>query len=245
MRVSRPGIVPTPCFYRIHLYADLKSKIADTKLYLATEYREVLGSRLKRLFAGADTDMATSVVEQRRIAQRKITFIRATLYPIDFLCGVRIRDISATGLKGEAEFHLEAGQNLHITFDEQTYHAGVVKWARDWEFGLELANALRIFNGQTPLTDHGNREGHHPRAARIKINASAQFVTGRPPRPAIIRNLSDFGMLLDTGLGLKPGQDLIVRVGDVPPIYGRVQWSENGKIGFKAQHPICILTTTS
>lgn len=77
----------------------------------------------------------------------------------------------------------------------------------------------------------------------MKVSAPAHFVMGRPPRPAIIRNLSESGMLLDTGLGLRPGQDLIVRFGNIAPIYGHVRWSENGKIGFKTQLPISILTT--
>jgi hypothetical protein len=179
-------------------------------------------------------------VTNKRAEMRKSVLLRATIYPIDFLCGVRISDVSATGLKGGAEFQLLVGQTLHVTVDNLTYHAGVVRWTRDWEFGLSLANARKIFGGQSADIDHGEQEGHHPRASRAKINIEAHFATGRPPRPALVRNLSDSGMLLDTSPGLKAGQDLIVMIGNALPIYGRVQWSNNERVGFKAKNPISI-----
>lgn len=178
----------------------------------------------------------------RRTARRKSVFLRATLYPVDVFCDARIRDISATGLKGEADVELAIGQILHITADEQTYHAGVVKWTRDRQFGLDLKNAFGIFEGRPADIDHGYREGHQPRAPRARINATARLVAGRPPRPATIRNLSMTGMLLDTSPGLNAGQHLVVRVGNAPPIYGRAQWSRDGKIGFKAERAMSVLT---
>ena len=187
----------------------------------------------------AESENSESV--DRRIAHRKAVLFRATIYPVDVFCDARIRDVSATGLRGEAEVELAIGQTLHITVDERCYHAGVVKWVRDREFGLDLANAHKIFGGESKDTDHGDREGHHPRAPRSKINATARVVAGRPPRPAMIRNLSASGMLLDTTPGIKAGQHLVVRVGNAPPIYGRTQWSEEGKIGFKAASPISVL----
>lgn len=190
---------------------------------------------------GADDNEPSEAID-RRAALRKAVLFRATIYPIDVFCDARIRDVSATGLKGEADVELAVGQTLHITTDERTYHAGIVRWVRDRVFGLDLPNACAIFGGQSNNVEHGDREGQYPRAPRAKLNATARLVAGRPPRPATVRNLSATGMLLDTSPGIKPGQHLVVRVGNSPPIYGRAQWCGDAKVGFKAQHGISILS---
>lgn len=190
----------------------------------------------------ATNDPAQPSEAERRRAPRKSVFLRATIYPVDVFCDVRIRDVSATGLMGETDVELAIGQTLHITIDEQAYHAGRVKWTRERQFGVDLPNASALFANRSIDVDHGSREGHQPRAPRTVVDVMAHLVGGRPPRPAMIRNVSASGMLLDTGPGLKPGQLLVVRAGNAPPIYGRVQWSEEGRIGFKARHRMSCLT---
>lgn len=193
------------------------------------------------LTLGADESQPHQAAD-RRVARRKSVLLRATIYPVDVFCDARVRDISATGLKGEADVELAIGQTLHVTADELTYHAGTVKWTSDRQFGLSLVNAPETFGAGFGETDHGDCEGHHPRAPRAKINANVRLVAGRPPRPGTIRNLSTSGMLLDTSPGLRPGQHLVVKVGNATPIYGRVQWSADGRIGFNAERPISVLT---
>ncbi len=178
----------------------------------------------------------------RRQSHRKTVFLRATIYPVDVFCDARIRDVSVNGVMGEADVELAIGQTLHVTTDEEAYHLGKVKWTRDRRFGLELQGAAAIFGNCSADVDHGSVPGHHPRAPRIKINAAARLVAGKPPRPATIRNVSATGMLIDTSPGLHAGQHLVVRVGNAPAIYGRAQWSKDGKIGFKAHRRISVLT---
>lgn len=177
----------------------------------------------------------------RRIAHRSAVFFRAKIFPIDVFCDARIRDVSATGLEGDVVVELAIGQTVHVTADEHSYHAGVVKWIRDREFRLDLPDADRIFRGESTDRQHGDRGGHPPRAPKSKLNAAARIVAGRPPRPAMVRNLSASGMLLDTIPGIKLGQHLVITIGHGPPIYGRAQWSEQGKLGFKAWSPISVL----
>lgn len=178
--------------------------------------------------------------EDRRAGRRTAVYLRATIYPIDVFSDVRICDVSATGVRGESDVELAIGQTLHITTDERIYHVGTVKWTRDRQFGLELANAADIFGGAMAEVDHGDEEGHHPRSLRTEVNFAARLVGGRPPRPAVVRNVSSTGMLLDTSPGLLSGQHLIVRVGNAAPIYGRCQWSRDGRVGFKANNPLSV-----
>lgn len=185
-----------------------------------------------------DTEVAHS---ERRAARRRTVYLHATVYPIDVFCDVRICDASATGVKGEANVELSVGQIMHITTDELRYHPGTVKWVCGRQFGLDLPQAMQMFDVDPDRVDHGERVGHQPRLTRQPIDVTARLLAGHPPRPAIIRNVSSTGMLLDTGPGLRPGQHIIVKAGNAPCVYGRVQWGGNGKIGFKAQNAISTL----
>ncbi|GGB65695.1 hypothetical protein [Blastomonas aquatica] len=178
---------------------------------------------------------------ERRTSRRRTVFLHATVYPVDVFCDVRICDASAMGVKGEANVELSVGQVMHITTDELTYHAGTVKWVLGRQFGLNLPNALQMFDVDPEYVDHGMYEGHQPRPLRQQINATARLLAGRPPRPATIRNVSSTGMLIDTGPGLRPGQHIIVKAGNAPCVYGRIQWAAAGKIGFKAYNAISTL----
>lgn len=188
------------------------------------------------------SEMREMTEAERRSSQRRAVLLRASIYPIDVFSDVIIRDASRTGLMGEADAELAIGQTVHLSVDDAAYHSGVVRWTRGRQFGLDLPNALAIFEPQMSAVDHGDREGHSPRAGRVKLKVSARLSAGRPPRPATVRNISGMGMLLDTSPGLLQGQHVVVRVGNCPVIYGRVQWSRDGKIGVKAVAPISVLS---
>ena len=119
-----------------------------------------------------------------------------------------------------------------------------MKWTLNRSFGLELANAAAILEDHAESVDHGSAVGHHPRAPRRKVNIGVRLLGGRPPRPAIVRNISACGMLLETSPGLIPGQHLMLRIGKAPPVYGRVQWSKDGRTGFRAHNAISVLAIT-
>lgn len=209
-------------------------KMGKVAVMLLKQLRDYLAQ--PRAESGAELDHA-----ERRAARRRTVYLHATVYPIDVFCDVRICDASATGVKGEANVELSVGQIMHITTDEHSYHPGTVKWVFGRQFGLDLPNALQMFDVETESFDHGISEGHRPRLLRQQIDVTARLLAGRPPRPATIRNVSSTGMLLDTGPGLRPGQHIIVKAGSAPCVYGRTQWAGNGKIGFKAQSTISTL----
>lgn len=200
----------------------------------------MLMERIKGYFTPEIVVEDERAAAERRAGARRSVFLRATIYPIDVFADARIRDISATGARGEADVELAIGQTLHITTDEKTYHTGKVKWTQDRQFGIDLIDAVDVLGDGRSEVDHGSEEGHYPRSPRIKIDINARLVGGRPPRPATVRNVSPCGMLLDTNPGLKPGQHMVVKIGNAPPVYGRAQWSGGGRVGFKAHTPICV-----
>lgn len=204
----------------------------------------MLLERIRGYFTPGATGTTKHDAAERRRAKRKAVYLRATIYPIDVFSDARIRDVSQTGARGEADVELAIGQTLHLTLDQKSYHTGKVKWTLNRQFGLDLANAAAIFGEASAAIDHGSSEGHQPRAPRVKVDVAARMVGGRPPRPAIVRNVSQFGMLLDTGPGIAPGQHLVIQVGKAPPVYGRVQWSSEGLVGFRAEHAFSALALT-
>lgn len=198
----------------------------------------MLGESYKDDHGQAFAEIKAPATADRRRARRRSVFLRASIYPIDTVCDARIRDVSVTGLMGETDLELTIGQTLHLTADERNYYSGKVRWILDRRFGIDLPQASAIFGHSTGAIDYGNEETHFPRAPRFRLDAAVRLLAGRPPRPAIVRNLSEHGMLLDTGPGLKPGQSLIVRIGNAPLLYGRTQWSKDGRIGFRTQQPV-------
>jgi len=193
--------------------------------------------------ASSHADVDASGQERRR-AMRKSVLLRATIYPVDLISEVRIRDVSATGARGEAPVELSVGQIVHLTADDLAYHPAIVRWSQGLGFGLELSNAVEIFTGVNQDVDHGNAEGHSPRAVRVQLDCTARLLTSRPPRPAMVRNVSDTGMLIDSGPGLAEGQQLLVRVGNCPPVFGRTQWYHDGKIGIRTTSPAAFVRAT-
>lgn len=201
-----------------------------------------VGMMLKRLRKALSEDTAdgSGGIEKRRHARRSV-LLRATVFPIDVYTDVIVRDISERGLMGEADIELSVGQLLHLSFDEKAYHTGSVRWTKGRRFGLALNSELRGTLVPSDL-DHGSEDGHMPRARRLSLAIPARLSTGRPPRPATVRNLSQSGMLLDTSSGLLTGQHVLIQLGNRPLIAARVQWSDGGKIGVKSVEPIPTLS---
>ena len=179
-------------------------------------------------------------IEQRQDS-RKAVLLRATIYPIDVYNEVIIRDLSQTGIMGESDIELIIGQTLHLSVDDKTFQSGTVRWTRGRRFGLHFDEPLILFNGENVGVEHGETEGQRPRSRRVNLDIAARLSAGRPPRPAVVRNISRSGMQLETSTGLGQGQRLLVKINQNPPIHGRVQWNQGMRIGMKSFEPISLL----
>jgi hypothetical protein len=177
--------------------------------------------------------------EQRR-HRRHSVLMKATVYPIDLYRDAIIHNASQTGLMGEADIELEVGQTVHVSLNERDHYTAVVRWAHGRQFGLDLQDELELA-GLSEQIDHGSAVGHGPRAERIHLGLPARLHTGQSPRPAVVRNLSRTGMLLEAGSGLLPGQQILIRVGGWGLISGRVQWSGEDRIGIRTKVDVPIL----
>ncbi len=196
--------------------------------------------RFRDNFSGTKPAAVEPVVELRRDS-RKAVLLRATIYPIDVYNDVIIRDMSQTGIMGESDIELIIGQTLHLSLDDKTFQSGTVRWTRGRRFGLHFDDPLALFGGDNVVVEHGAVDGQRPRSRRVNLNLAARLSAGRPPRPAVVRNISRSGLQLETSTGLAQGQRLLVKINQNPPIHGRVQWAEGKRIGVKSFEPISLL----
>lgn len=203
-----------------------------------TQRERAVTFSFRQLFSERDIAAAEQLQDLRKDRRHKV-LLQASIYPIDTYCDILIRDVSETGLSAETDVQLDVGQSVHLSFDEKAFFTGVVRWVRGRRFGLEFKDAVTFPIGVD--IDHGFAEGHRPRSHRVSLNLTGRLNTGRPPRPATVRNVSRLGMLIETSTGLVTGQHLLVRLGKRPLVSGRVQWVRGGKVGVQTSREISAL----
>jgi hypothetical protein len=167
--------------------------------------------------------------DQRR--QRRVrVLLQASIFPIDSIDDVTVHNISEQGLMAEADVDLTVGQVVHLSFDGTSHRSGIVRWIRGRRFGLHVEDCFGTpgaLDEIEPETD----AGHQSRSMRLSLNIPARMSSGRPRRPAMVRNLSRSGMSLETSAGLRVGQNLLIKIGRQPPIPARIRWTAAGRIG--------------
>jgi hypothetical protein len=196
-------------------------------------------NRIRKTFSERHGDEDSSV-DHRRHSRRDV-LIDAAIYPIDFFSDVTIHNVSASGFMGEADVELTVGETLHLTLDDKAYQAGTVRWTEGRLFGVSFENSLARPGAGDDL-DFGTQDDHKPRARRSKLNIPARLCLGRPSQPATVRNLSQFGMLLETTPHLHAGQHILVKLGARPPMAGRIQWQKDDNVGVETAEPVGILS---
>lgn len=197
-------------------------------------------NKIRSAFADRSRPQETAGAEQRRHARRTV-FLDASIYPIDFFSDVVIHNVSANGFMGEADVELTVGESLHLTLDDKAYQAATVRWTEGQQFGASFESPLARTGAGDDL-DLGTDEDHKPRQKRVNLRIPARLCLGRSPQPASVRNLSQSGMLLETEPGLCKGQHILVKLGHRPPVAGRIQWHDQGRIGVESAEPIGILS---
>jgi hypothetical protein len=141
----------------------------------------------------------------------------------------------------ETDVELEVGETVHLTLDDKGYQTATVKWTEGRQFGAAFETPLAR-DGAGDEIDFGTMENHRPRRRRTAMRVPARVCLGRPVQPALVRNLSQSGMLLEVDSGLVKGEHILVKLGSRPLIAGRVQWTEQGRIGVESAEPIGILS---
>ena len=169
----------------------------------------------------------------KRSQKRVRVLLQASIFPIDSIDDVTVHNISEQGLMAETDVDLTVGQVVHLSFDGASHRSGTVRWIHGRRFGLHVEDGL-----ESPTTLDEIEEaspGQQSRSMRLSLNIPARMCSGRPRRPAMVRNLSRSGMALETSAGLLVGQHLLIKVGRQSPISARIRWSTGGRIGVSVE----------
>jgi hypothetical protein len=193
-------------------------------------------SALGQVARSADQAMA----DQRRHPRRQVA-LDALIYPIDFFCDVMIQNVSSAGFMSEADVELDMGETVHLTLDDKGYQTAVVQWTEGRQFGASFETPLARYGAGYEM-DFGTGANHRPRQRRIALQVPARVCLGGPVQPAVVRNLSQSGMLLEIDAALLKGQHVLVKLGNRPLIAGSIKWTEEGRIGVESMEPIGILS---
>ncbi len=171
---------------------------------------------------------------EQRGQRRFRVLLQASIFPIDGTDDVTVHNISEQGLMAESDVDLSVGQVVHLSFDGTTHRSGTVRWIQGRRFGLHLEGCLGVSEALDEVEPE-SAPGQVPRPARLSLNIPARMSSGRPRRPAMVRNMSRSGMLLETSSGLLVGQNLLIKIGRQAPIAARVRWSAGGHIGVSVE----------
>jgi len=170
----------------------------------------------------------------QRGQKRFRVLLQASIFPIDSIDDVTVHNLSEQGLMAESDVPLAVGQIVHLSFDGTTHRSGVVRWTSGRRFGLHLEGYCGAPHPLDEIEANAD-EDQQPRPVRLSLNIPARMRSGRPGRPAMVRNLSRSGMLVETTAGLKIGQDLLIKIGRQTPIAAQVRWSQDGRVGIRAE----------
>ena len=143
-----------------------------------------------------------------------------------------LKNLSCRGASGVVEEPISCLGRVTLLFEGGRRVGGQIRWSRGNEIGIELA-------GQLPLAVLvGSSSGHAARERRIAVRRPATIVVHGQERAATIRNISSGGMLIETVLGLVPGQSIEVWCGKAFRLVGQVRWAARGRGGLQFPAPI-------
>jgi len=158
--------------------------------------------------------------ETRRAAPRRRVFQRADVLAVDALADIELVDLTDTSLTGETQEPLLVGEHLHVSFGGICIVPAIVSWVHGRSFGLHLQSA-------PPVIGMGASE----------MTRSIRLVIGIAIQRAVVRNLSDTGLMVEGLDGAAIGQRLLVRVAGGWTVTGRIVWTESGRAGVEIDRP--------
>lgn len=184
--------------------------------------------------SSGDQPAGTPPIVDQRTQKRVRVLLQASIFPIDAIDDVTVHNISEHGLMAETDVELAVGQVVHLSFDGTSHRSGTVRWIRGRRFGLQVDECFGSLGTLDELEPETNPD-HQSRSLRLSLNIPARMSSGRPRRPAMVRNLSRSGMSLETSAGLLVGQNLLIKIGRQPPISARIRWTAGGRIGVSVE----------
>jgi hypothetical protein len=166
--------------------------------------------------------------EPRLIQRRREITVRAGTIETPLV----LKNISCRGASGVVGTPLPDHAAVTLLFEGGRSIAGQIRWSRGNEIGVELASPLPLAVLAGPPPTHATRE------RRFAVRRPVAIMLNGLERAAVIRNVSTRGMLIETVLGLSPGQAIEVVCGTALRVAAQVRWASNGRAGLQLAVPL-------
>lgn len=173
----------------------------------------------------------SNITEKRR-EKRYVQHRRCLTVTIDgSTMPVIIRNISTWGGSCIGLMGARVGARFILTFEGSGSVIGRVQWVQDDVCGMRFLTPIgadKVFYNQRSQAE---------RARRVSVARPATVVADGVPRRAIIRNVSENGMMLETFCQLRAGQSIDIMAGEFCSS-GTVRWSSGKQAGVVLAAPL-------
>ena len=143
---------------------------------------------------------------------------------------VGLLNLSTHGASVRADQPLPPGRMVALIFDDGREVKGRVRWVRDNRIGIQ-------FHLRLPVTMLGPMR---VRERRVLVRRHVMLDMGGQMRPALVRNVSTKGMLIEATAGFVPGQWITVRCGAGWAVDAQVRWARANAAGLQTAIPISL-----
>ncbi len=167
---------------------------------------------------------------ERRIGQRHMSILRVAKVVTkrgEDLC--LIRNISAGGLMARVYSRLEIGQHVIFELRADRRLAGIVRWLRDDNAGIQFDEPIDVAAVLTDRDPEGNQL--RARAPRLSRPCRATLRVGAHYHRVMVRDVSQGGVKVELDVELAVGAEVIVTLEGFRAIAGIVRWSREGHSG--------------
>jgi hypothetical protein len=147
---------------------------------------------------------------------------------------IRIRNISAGGVLGEAAQAPEVGEQVSLELSSQLIPSHVV-WTREGMFGLKFDQSVdlgELLAGRKP------RHGFRPRPPRLQVGCKASVKLGKIYYTVDVHDISLGGMKVEPIDEYCVGKDVVVVVESLRPVRGQVRWFSDRRAGIVFDEPL-------
>jgi hypothetical protein len=133
-------------------------------------------------------------------------------------------NLSSLGAMGQTRMLLEPGQTVALVFECGQIIAGHVRWCRETfaGFAFEAPLPVRLQHPGARLRE---------REPRYRVHREATVSMGNVSSPAIVRNISARGMMIETDMVLCLGQLVQVTCGIGAPSTYEARWMRGRRAG--------------
>lgn len=178
-------------------------------------------------------------IVDRRKDNRTTAVYRPVLLEAEGFTGFcLLRNLSPSGMMGEAYAHFAEGEEVSIQFIPGHIVGGKVVWSRDGKIGVQFDNQIDMADS---LKNMGSTyvESKLNRAPRLQVNCEGEASLNGAKWKVRVQDISQRGLKVVLP-GAKPGDEVLLSLPGMEPRKAVVRWSQGDNAGLNFLRPIAF-----